>query len=605
MRRDEAVVSRVVGSAAAAAWGASLVGCFEASVIALSGGGLSEYGLFPFGFWAYAALGVTLSLPIVVVGPWVRARWQQPEGALQALTSGAVAFPITLVVARYHLAQRYFGEQMPAPWSGVGLLLYPGLVVCALLVSLLIAVLVVAVRGRGRFTSVRLGASWAVAFALLTVGARALRVEEPAPLRQARATKPSPNVVLFVVDTLRADALGIAGGQAKTPHMDALAADGVWFRDAYAQSSWTRPSIATILTGEYPAVHGAVHKFDPLPEDMETLAERLRAAGYWTAAFVTNINVAPIFNFDQGFGEYHYLAPSFYFGASDSATRLSIYKLLRLLRERFLHRRIYYYHYYQDAAVVTDHVSRWLAESPPEPFFLFIHYMDPHDPYFEIPYNGRGIARVAEPNPPPERAEEMRRLYASDVAYFDQHFGALIERFRQRGLYERTLFVLTADHGEEFYEHGGWWHGTTLYEEQIRVPLIIRLPAGANRAQQRTDLAQTLDIVPTVLAQAGLPVPHELPGRDLFSNREQPEVLYAHESLEGNEIEALRWGPWKLIVANEGNPRGLPRVALFHLIDDPFEQADLRGRHPEIVQELSAKLEKFRGDVQKGVRNHR
>src|SRR6185295_8017030 len=120
------------------------------------------------------------------------------------------------------------------------------------------------------------------------------------------------------------------------------------------------------------------------------------AQGYWTAAFTTNINVAPVFNFQQGFDEFRYLEPSFYFGASDSATKLAIYKTLRMVRERFFSSRMYFQNYYQDAEVVGTHVNEWFDSSPPEPFFLFIHYMDPHDPYFEMPYNGKGVARVME-----------------------------------------------------------------------------------------------------------------------------------------------------------------------------------------------------------------
>src|SRR4029450_45829 len=135
------------------------------------------------------------------------------------------------------------------------------------------------------------------------------------------------------------------------------------------------------------SVHGTEHKMDFLPDRVDTLAEVLKRQGYWTAAFTTNINVAPIFNFQQGFDEFSYLEPSFYFGASDSATRLAVYKGLRAGREESGSKR-WVRNFYQDAKVVDEHAAACLASKPPEPFFLFIHYMDPHDPYFEIPYNG-------------------------------------------------------------------------------------------------------------------------------------------------------------------------------------------------------------------------
>ncbi|GBD25704.1 Arylsulfatase [bacterium HR30] len=585
---------QVIGLTTAGAWGGSFVGVIEAIAIVAFGATLAEFGLFPFAFWAYGALGFVLGLLIALVRLVFAPGTRISDRAWTALAAGLVVLPLALVVARYHVAQRYFAEQFPSPLSGMGLLVYLALLLGAILVSVIVAALVFFVAGGSRQAVWRLPVCWVLAFLALKAGAAGFTVPQPPPLRLAHGGAGQPNIVLVVVDTLRADALGIAGGTSATPHMDALARDGVWFRNAYAQSSWTRPSIATILTGQYSPLHGAVHKFDPLPDEVRTVAEILRDAGYWTAAFVTNINVAPIFNFQQGFGEYHYLPPAFYFGASDSATRLSAYKLLRMLRERFLRRRLYYHHYYQDARVVTERVSQWLAEAPPRPFFLFVHYMDPHDPYFEIPYNGRGIARVVEPSPPPDRAEEMRRLYAQDVQYFDGYFGALMEEFRRRELYDDTVFILTADHGEEFYEHGGWWHGTTLYEEQIRVPLIVRLPGGRERGIERTDLAQTLDILPTILGQAGVALNEALPGRDLFSASAPPEVLYAHESLEGNELEAVRWQDWKLVVANAENPRGLPTTALFDLSRDPEEKVNLADSRPELVREMLGRLERIR-----------
>src|SRR5207253_3039064 len=284
--------------------------------------------------------------------------------------------------------------------------------------------------------------------------------------RRAAAPGGAPNVVLIMVDTLRADHLSCYGSTAvKTPHIDALAADGTRWANAFAQASWTRPSVATILTGLYPSSHGAVHKADRLPERVDTLAERLRAIGYRTVGFADNANISRAFNFQQGFDEYRYLEPDFFFGASEPASQLALYSGLRLVRERFL------------------------------------------------------------------------------AHYVDVHLGVLFDDFRRRGLYDQTLVVLTADHGEEFHEHGGWWHGTTLYDEQIHVPLIVKPPGahgpgpagGAGRVLD--ELATSLDIAPTILAAAGLKVPKTLPGHALpLDGGAAParESTFAEEDLEGN-----------------------------------------------------------------------
>src|SRR2546430_5205476 len=150
-----------------------------------------------------------------------------------------------------------------------------------------------------------------------------------------------------------------------------------------------------------------------------------------------------------------------------------------------------------------------------EPFFVFAHYMDPHDPYFVHPFNGEGYARVANPNPPASVAGLYRKLYDGEIAYLDEQLGVLFDDLRARGLYDRTLIVLTADHGEEFQEHGGWWHGTTLYDEQIHVPLVVKPPARAGGGRVVDEFATNLDVLPTVLTSARLSVPAALQGHPL------------------------------------------------------------------------------------------
>src|SRR3989442_1376878 len=213
-----------------------------------------------------------------------------------------------------------------------------------------------------------------------------------------------------------ADHLSCYGSAAvKTPHIDALAADGLRWVNTFSQASWTRPSVATILTGLYPSSHGAIHKADRLPDRVDTLAEVLGRAGYHTVGFADNANVSQAFNFQQGFDEYRYLAPDFFFAASEPAAQLALYSGLRLVRERFFAHYVDVHHYYQPAEVVTAEVQRWLDRGArAEPFFLFAHYMDPHDPYFAHPFNGEGYARVAHPNPPPALTERLHHPYEGE-----------------------------------------------------------------------------------------------------------------------------------------------------------------------------------------------
>jgi arylsulfatase A-like enzyme len=398
-----------------------------------------------------------------------------------------------------------------------------------------------------------------------------------------------------MVDTLRADRLSAYGYTGiRTPHVDALAADGIRYAKNFAQASWTRPSVATILTGLYPSSHGAVHKADLLPDRVDTIAEALNFFGYRTVGFPNNVNVSESFNFQQGFQEYHYLAPALFFGATEAAAKLTLYNGLRLVRERFFARRVSVEHYYQPANVVTDRVLEWIdTNRDGPPFFLYAHYMDPHDPYMVHPFNGEGYARVALPNPPPDLALRLSAVYDGEVRYLDEHLGRLVAGLRERGFYDDTIIVLTSDHGEEFHEHGGWWHGTTLYDEQTHVPLVVKPARGGARGVVVETMTTHLDVAPTILAAVGAPVPPVMQGQVLALDgapQTPQEKVFSEEDFEGNVLQAVRTPTWKLIVANEGNPRGLAPAELFHVAEDSAEQRNLASAEAAQLEEMRAAL---------------
>ena len=240
----------------------------------------------------------------------------------------------------------------------------------------------------------------------------------------------------------------------------------------------------------------------------------------------------------------------------------------------------------------------WLDEMKDDRFFLFLHYMDPHDPYFEHPYDGVGIARVSMPEPDPEMAEELQRLYKGEIEYLDEQFGKLLDKLDGMGLYDESVIALTSDHGEEFHEHGGFWHGLTLYDEQIHVPLIIKWAQSGETAARGADsgIARLIDVGPTLLGVAGVEVPEGMQGIDLrspFSTRlEKDRQVFSEEDHEGNVLWSLRTEDEKLIVANPGNPRGLPEREFFDVSGDPLEQ------DPFEDPEAEARLEEF-ADLQR------
>jgi arylsulfatase A-like enzyme len=508
----------------------------------------------------------------------------------------ALAVPLALAITLFRVRRDLFHEQMP-PWPVLGLILAAA---AALALTLFLV-------GPRLFTT-RFGRLFhalpALALvALLTIaGGVAARLLVPsAPSLASPATLPvtlaeRPNLLLVMVDTLRADSLACYGGPVAAPAMCSLAQQQGSAFEGFSHASWTKPATATLLTSLLPSSHGATSKTAVLPSEVELVSEVLKKQGYVTGGIVSNINLAESFGFNQGYDEYLYLGPDYLMGAEESSSKLILYQIVRKLWFK-----LYPGHrvsdFYQDAATVNQAAFDWLERHRETRFFLFLHYMDPHDPYFAHPYDGTAVARVESEDPDPERAQAMRRLYEGEIEWLDGHVAQLLERLRDLGLYEDTVILLTSDHGEEFQEHGGWWHGKTLYEEQIHVPLLVKWArsAGAPSPRARDRLARLIDVAPTLIAQAGATAPDPMQGNDLSldpnDRTARDLLLFAEEDHEGNVLRALRTLDWKLIEANQGNPRGLAPVELFAIADDPGENRDLLERHPEVAQRLLEQVE--------------
>ncbi len=401
----------------------------------------------------------------------------------------------------------------------------------------------------------------------------------PSDLRAAlRASLPAgqaPNVIIYLVDTLRADHLSTYGYDRPTsPVLDDLATEGVVFDHAMAQSAWTRTSVASILTGLQPRAHNVLDREDALSSEAATLPGLLALQGYQTYAAITNGNVAPQFGFDNGFDSFVYLPEQL-----ESQT------------------------VYQLSDQVNDAFFGWLAEHQAErPFFAYLHATDPHGPHApREPYRSRflrdsRLADLAEPDligaalerfPDLSIADAvaaMRDLYDAEIAYNDAQFGRLIDRLRDLGIYDSTMILFVSDHGEEFFDHGAFLHGRSLYSEIIFVPLVVKFP-GSWSAGTRVDAAvQHVDIVPTVLdlvgasplgASAGdslVPVvsaAEEGTEHESFATRR----LLAHVDLDGMRIDSLLTSDHHLIAFA---PPDMSRAAqIFGWRTDPAEQVDL------------------------------
>jgi arylsulfatase A-like enzyme len=338
---------------------------------------------------------------------------------------------------------------------------------------------------------------------------------------------PDANLVLVTVDTLRPDRMSAYGYERETsPRLDAFAREGARFELAYAPMSATLPSHATIFTGQYPISHGVVKNGVPLPAENEMLAEILRDFGYQTAAFVSSFVLDRRFGLDQGFERYD----DDFTGADPSMveSRWEGYEV-EIFDRRAEH--------------TTRDAAHWLeTQRSDAPFFLFVHYFDPHAPYAPP---GEASLRFHEAGVGQRTA--WRNLYDAEVAYLDTHLGTLLDALDRLGLAADTLVVITSDHGEGLWDHGAQMHGVQIYEEQVRVPLLVRWPGRIPPGRVIEAPVGLIDIAPTLLDLLGIGVgSRRLAGSSLAAALEREtrlpqRAIHAHrEPYEPGEVDGVR-----------------------------------------------------------------
>lgn len=621
---------------AAGILGGTLAGALDAVLVVTTTEGDFRMSLIIPSAIFYALNGVLYVTPLALLIRWVAKLAKRPlrsASALHAwLTAGFMALA-AFATASYRISLDVFEERLT--WGspqGIGLLLGCALGGVALAFGLAWVFSRTIEHPRLSFVRKPWGALLLLALVILMVRLTTTYEDEAIAAPAERAPTPTdaarPNVLLIVVDTWRADRLpayGYAAGS--TPALDRFGEDAVRFERFYTNSSWTRPSFATLYTGRYPSSHQVHLKTDALPDEVVTLAETLHGHGYATAGFVTNYNTGPNFNYQQGFDTYHFLEPDLVLGtehgfgarvptgAVSQVVGTDIIAMAELLPLR-LYQRFFSListasddvspgTAYHDAETLTGEVLGWLEDAPEAPFFLTVGYMDPHHPFFAHPYDGIGYTRAAHEHPDPEDVPRMRSLYDGEITYWDQQFGVLMDDLRERDLYDDMLIVVTSDHGEEFGEHGGFYHGTTIYEEVVHVPLFVKLPQNQRAGTTVGHWVEEADLMPTILARVGAEIPSGVQGNSLDEG--SPFVL-TEENHEGHILASLRTEvdgvAWLVITANEDNPRGQRPVELYNVDEDPMQERDLAEREPELTSTLlerlaSARLAAAQGAVER------
>ncbi len=428
------------------------------------------------------------------------------------------------------------------------------------------------------------GAAAGVAFACA-----AAQSSGPPTILAAADRSVAPNLILVVIDTLRRDHLGCYGYSRPTsPKLDAFAHDAALFDHCLAPSSWTEPSTASLLSGLYPPRHGC-HEYAKLPDEVELLSEILTAHGYRTGGVSGNPNASPRFGFDQGFA-------SFWFDAANKA------------RE------------YPDVSELVAQADAFLAKADERPFFLYLHVMNVHGPYLvpeewrerfrepgaaDFPFQNElwkellrkgGVARRSEVTP--AHVRDLTNRYDAAIGYTDAVIGDFLARRRAAAGSNRDLVVVTADHGEELFDHGGFGHGFTLQHEVVDVPLLVQLPAAAadRVAGIRIDTPVSLVDLPATLLDLAALLPSSAAGRvgDGFSlapllrgatrgaaiERDAPLFAQLERDKQGSALLLQCW-PLRWIETSFDYAGRHDVAELFDEVADPQERHDLLPADPE------------------------
>ena len=442
---------------------------------------------------------------------------------------------------------------------------------------LLTAGVLAAVSLHGTLTTPKVDSSSREEFASGTMKARRI---ESATLQSS--SEKLPNILLVVADSLRPDYLSRAGQkQSATPNIDRLAEAGVRYGNTFVQSPSTGASMTSLFTSLLPTVHGMIHSADELPSDVLCLTEILNEGGYLTVGIVANGELDS--HFAHGFSNYQFLEPDFPLYASEGASRLALYRLLKAVRQQF--GSLSPNHVYRSAEEVTDEALSWISESRSQPFFLYLYYRDTGVPLFRRSFNGEstpGLELVTD-----KKTEKRWRLYEGEVRYLDEHLGRLFAYLTERGMMDECLVVLTSDRGIGFGERGS--RGTQLYDEWIRVPLIFKLPSNRRAGTVSDEIARTLDIAPTILNIIGVTVPTQFQGFSLLnppSSQGSPTYAISATNQDGLLWLSLRTKSWKLITADAPSHSEPPAVELYDLISDPQEQFNLAPQRQAVVARL-------------------
>jgi|Deesub1362B_J571_1020462.scaffolds.fasta_scaffold00064_4 arylsulfatase A-like enzyme len=433
------------------------------------------------------------------------------------------------------------------------------------------------------------------------------------------------NVILILLDAVRFDHVGCYGYKRKTtPNIDRLAENGVIFENAFSHSSHTLESVPSLLTSTYPSTHNVKTITSAIPDDILTLPEIFKSYGYKTAIFSTNPYISVVYGYGKGIDKFH----------CDDEKIIKINKTVlghsfQILKKLSVLGRIFepfsklnYFLFSSknlskstDPNFITHKIIKWIKKNKSHPFFIYSHYEGGHSPYKVPKFYQKLFASDYSREPvinyplkfglflpfekgeslPKQKLKNMIAQYDAKIFYHDESLGILFQELKNLNLQKKTIIIITSDHGEEFYEHEGWGHGHSLYEETIHVPLIFYCPGLIPKGKRIKEIVSLVDVFPTILSLCGinLKIPYKIEGLDLtplfYAKNPKPIRNFIFSELTQGENSAwcLRTDRYKVIEIRFGIKR---ERLLFDLKADPNEKNNIYEEKKEIAIELLRKL---------------
>lgn len=388
------------------------------------------------------------------------------------------------------------------------------------------------------------------------------------------------NVIIIAVDTLRADHLGCYGYPRNTsPNINEFSLDAVKFNQCYTPSPLTTPAFASMLTSLPPYKHGAKRNGLSIFDQVNSLPQFLKDKGYRTGAFVSNWTLKKnLTHLDRGFDTYEEI--------------LTKKRWLGLLNPE------------GEAPHITLEADKWLYENREQKLFLFVHYTEPHEPYVYHRDFDEGYDDFEPKFYPPGSSRKKIKKYDTEVGFVDHYIGELLGKIKEYDLYEDSLIIFLADHGESFGEHDYYGHGRRLYNSGLHVPLVVKLPGAEAKDTEIDRNVSLLDVAPTILSRLDIPVPEDMEGRDLFIENNPDRVLFfecykgaVHSEQDKTfrlKVRPVRYGLLKddlKLIFDEG-------YEAYNLTEDQFEQRNIYKNPDKKYAEMTTLLAAFMKDVQ-------